>query len=167
MYVFNVCNVQHRSLEHINIYFMYFFYHNGEVRSPDRTSRFPVFMEEPHRRPPTSWPGRVPGGLLYCWGRYMLFLLRSHSLWMIHSTQEKWAREQMKPRRNHDSLWKQMGLILAQLDGLHAGAAEWLKIRNREVGRGLNMERLYVSSFFDTFILFFPATIPVLVTFWT
>uniref|UniRef100_A0A3P8X1W2 Phospholipase B-like n=1 Tax=Cynoglossus semilaevis TaxID=244447 RepID=A0A3P8X1W2_CYNSE len=47
---------------------------------------------------------------------------------------------QMKPRRNHDSLWKQMGLILAQLDGLHAGAAEWLKIRNREVGRGLNMD---------------------------
>ncbi|XP_060950424.1 phospholipase B-like 1 [Limanda limanda] len=48
------------------------------------------------------------------------------------STQDRWAREQVKLKRNRDPLWKHLGLILAQLDGLHAGAAQWAKGRHRE-----------------------------------
>ncbi|XP_061564292.1 phospholipase B-like 1 [Cololabis saira] len=46
--------------------------------------------------------------------------------------QDQWAREQVKLRRNSDPLWRHLGLILAQLDGLHAGAAQWAKSRHRE-----------------------------------
>ncbi|KAM9425887.1 phospholipase B-like 1 [Pholidichthys leucotaenia] len=48
------------------------------------------------------------------------------------SKQDQWAREQVKLKRNSDPLWKHLGLILAQLDGLHAGAAQWAKSRHRE-----------------------------------
>ncbi|KAL3967401.1 Rho GTPase-activating protein 20 [Sarotherodon galilaeus] len=48
------------------------------------------------------------------------------------SKQDQWAREQVKLRRNSDPLWQHMGLILAQLDGLHAGAALWAKSKHRE-----------------------------------
>ncbi|KAK5611050.1 hypothetical protein CRENBAI_022623 [Crenichthys baileyi] len=48
------------------------------------------------------------------------------------SKQDTWAREQVTLRRNSDSLWNHLGLILAQLDGLHAGAAEWAKSKHRE-----------------------------------
>ncbi|XP_058477316.1 phospholipase B-like 1 [Solea solea] len=48
------------------------------------------------------------------------------------SSQDQWAREQVKLRRNHDPLWKHLGLILAQLDGLHAGAAQWAKNTHTE-----------------------------------
>ncbi|XP_039991895.1 phospholipase B-like 1 [Xiphias gladius] len=46
--------------------------------------------------------------------------------------QDQWAREQVKLRRNSDPLWKHLGLILAQLDGLHAGAGQWAKSKHRE-----------------------------------
>lgn len=52
---------------------------------------------------------------------------------LIFSKQEQWSREQVKVRRNSDPLWKHLGLILAQLDGLHAGAAHWAKSNHREV----------------------------------
>ncbi|XP_044034726.1 phospholipase B-like 1 isoform X1 [Siniperca chuatsi] len=48
------------------------------------------------------------------------------------SKQDQWAREQVKLRRYSDPLWKHLGLILAQLDGLHAGAAQWAKSKHRE-----------------------------------
>uniref|UniRef100_A0A3Q2R3Z7 Phospholipase B-like n=1 Tax=Fundulus heteroclitus TaxID=8078 RepID=A0A3Q2R3Z7_FUNHE len=48
------------------------------------------------------------------------------------SLQDSWAREQVTLRRNSDPLWSHLGLILAQLDGLHAGAAEWAKSKHRE-----------------------------------
>ncbi|XP_008295003.1 phospholipase B-like 1 [Stegastes partitus] len=48
------------------------------------------------------------------------------------SKQDQWAREQVRLRRNSDPLWKHLGLILAQLDGLHAGAAQWAKSKHRE-----------------------------------
>ncbi|KAM4714944.1 phospholipase B-like 1 [Anableps anableps] len=48
------------------------------------------------------------------------------------SKQDAWAREQATLRRNSDPLWNHLGLILAQLDGLHAGAAEWAKSKHRE-----------------------------------
>ncbi|KAM9716279.1 phospholipase B-like 1 [Menidia menidia] len=46
--------------------------------------------------------------------------------------QDQWAREQVRLRKNNDPLWKYLGLILAQLDGLHAGAAQWAKNKHRE-----------------------------------
>ncbi|KAM3859749.1 phospholipase B-like 1 [Diretmus argenteus] len=48
------------------------------------------------------------------------------------SKQNYWAREQVKLRRNSDPLWRHLELILAQLDGLQAGAAHWAKRRHRE-----------------------------------
>ncbi|KAK7939974.1 hypothetical protein WMY93_003300 [Mugilogobius chulae] len=46
--------------------------------------------------------------------------------------QDLWAREQVKMRRSTDPLWQHVGLILAQLDGLQAGAAQWAKNKQRE-----------------------------------
>ncbi|KAM6950993.1 phospholipase B-like 1 [Aplochiton taeniatus] len=48
------------------------------------------------------------------------------------SKQDYWAREQVKLKSNTDPLWLHLGLILAQLDGLQAGAAHWAKSRQRE-----------------------------------
>ncbi|XP_030256661.1 phospholipase B-like 1 [Sparus aurata] len=48
------------------------------------------------------------------------------------SKQDQWARDQVKLRRYSDPLWKHLGMILAQLDGLHAGAALWAKSKHRE-----------------------------------
>ncbi|KAM9832407.1 phospholipase B-like 1 [Neosynchiropus ocellatus] len=48
------------------------------------------------------------------------------------SKQNQWARQQVKLRSDGDPLWKHLGLILAQLDGLHAGAARWAKSKHRE-----------------------------------
>ncbi|XP_028263229.1 phospholipase B-like 1 [Parambassis ranga] len=48
------------------------------------------------------------------------------------SKQDQWAREQVKVKRNSDPLWKHLGLIMAQLDGLHAGAAQWAKSKHME-----------------------------------
>lgn len=52
---------------------------------------------------------------------------------MSPSKQDQWARDQVKLRRYSDPLWKHLGMILAQLDGLHAGAALWAKSKHREV----------------------------------
>ncbi|XP_071400146.1 phospholipase B-like 1, partial [Centroberyx affinis] len=48
------------------------------------------------------------------------------------SKQDYWAREQVRLKRHSDPLWRHLGLILAQLDGLQAGAAHWAKSRHRE-----------------------------------
>ncbi|XP_033975809.1 LOW QUALITY PROTEIN: phospholipase B-like 1 [Trematomus bernacchii] len=48
------------------------------------------------------------------------------------SKQDQWSREQVRLRRHSDPLWKHLGLILAQLDGLQAGAARWAKSKHRE-----------------------------------
>ncbi|PWA21883.1 hypothetical protein CCH79_00015658 [Gambusia affinis] len=65
------------------------------------------------------------------------------------SQQDRWAREQAAQRRNSDPLWKHVGLILAQLDGLHAGAAEWAKSRHREVLPGYENLLLGHSSWYS------------------
>uniref|UniRef100_A0A8D0DI50 Phospholipase B-like n=1 Tax=Sander lucioperca TaxID=283035 RepID=A0A8D0DI50_SANLU len=46
--------------------------------------------------------------------------------------QDQWAREQVRLRRYSEPLWQHLGLILAQMDGLHAGAAQWAKSKRRE-----------------------------------
>ncbi|KAG2464006.1 phospholipase B-like 1 [Polypterus senegalus] len=46
------------------------------------------------------------------------------------SKQDTWAREQVKEKKATDPLWRHVGYVLAQLDGMQAGAAEWAK-RNR------------------------------------
>ncbi|XP_062847005.1 phospholipase B-like 1 [Trichomycterus rosablanca] len=43
------------------------------------------------------------------------------------SKQSSWSRQQVKLNGSTDALWAHTGFILAQLDGLHAGAAEWAK----------------------------------------
>ncbi|KAK5880886.1 hypothetical protein CesoFtcFv8_021748 [Champsocephalus esox] len=48
------------------------------------------------------------------------------------SQQDQWSREQVRLRRHSDPLWKHLELILAQLDGLQAGAARWAKSKHRE-----------------------------------
>uniref|UniRef100_A0A8B9K679 Phospholipase B-like n=1 Tax=Astyanax mexicanus TaxID=7994 RepID=A0A8B9K679_ASTMX len=47
------------------------------------------------------------------------------------SDQDSWAREQVRLNENNDPLWQQVGLTLAQLDGLHAGAAHWARSRHK------------------------------------
>ncbi|KAM8837572.1 phospholipase B-like 1 isoform 3-T3 [Spinachia spinachia] len=53
------------------------------------------------------------------------------------SKQDQWAREKVKQRRHGDPWWNHLGLILAQLDGLQAGAAQWAKSKNREFLNGV------------------------------
>lgn len=46
--------------------------------------------------------------------------------------QDVWSRRQVKRNRT-DPLWVHMGLILAQLDGLQAGVADWAKQQGKKV----------------------------------
>ncbi len=82
-------------------------------------------------------------------------------VWMIHSKQDQWAREQVKLRRYSDPLWKHLGLILAQLDGLQAGAAQWAKSQHREVSKYVwFLERLCESCYsIISFISSFPLSL--------
>ncbi|XP_066530460.1 phospholipase B-like 1 [Hoplias malabaricus] len=41
--------------------------------------------------------------------------------------QDAWSRQQVKLNKSSDPLWKHTGFILAQMDGLQAGAADWAK----------------------------------------
>lgn len=43
------------------------------------------------------------------------------------SKQDSWVRDQVKLKRNIDPLWAHAGFIVAQMDGLQAGAADWAK----------------------------------------
>ncbi|KAG7460046.1 hypothetical protein MATL_G00217170 [Megalops atlanticus] len=50
--------------------------------------------------------------------------------WM--SNQDLWTRDQVKRNKATDPLWRHAGFIVAQMDGLQAGAAHWAKINKRE-----------------------------------
>lgn len=41
--------------------------------------------------------------------------------------QDSWVREQVKEKKDSDPLWKHVGFIVAQMDGLQAGVAHWAK----------------------------------------
>ncbi|XP_066530798.1 phospholipase B-like 1 [Hoplias malabaricus] len=41
--------------------------------------------------------------------------------------QDTWSRQQVKLNSSSDPLWKHTGFVLAQMDGLQAGAADWAK----------------------------------------
>ncbi|KAF4106634.1 phospholipase B-like 1 isoform X1 [Onychostoma macrolepis] len=45
------------------------------------------------------------------------------------SVQDSWTRTQVKLNGKTDPLWHHVGLLVAQMDGLHAGAAYWAKSR--------------------------------------
>ncbi|KAK2864932.1 hypothetical protein Q7C36_004086 [Tachysurus vachellii] len=49
--------------------------------------------------------------------------------------QSDWSRQQVKLNKTSDPFWAHTGFILAQLDGLQAGAAEWAK---RSGGKALS-----------------------------
>ncbi|XP_059893075.1 phospholipase B-like 1 isoform X1 [Gadus macrocephalus] len=55
-----------------------------------------------------------------------------HTVESFLSKQNCWSREQVKLKGNSDILWRHMGLILAQLDGLQAGATYWSKTQQME-----------------------------------
>ncbi|KAG5832478.1 hypothetical protein ANANG_G00291590 [Anguilla anguilla] len=50
--------------------------------------------------------------------------------WM--SKQDQWTREQVKLNKAVDPLWQHAGFIVAQMDGLQAGASYWAKLNKRE-----------------------------------
>uniref|UniRef100_A0A8C9TRS7 Phospholipase B-like n=1 Tax=Scleropages formosus TaxID=113540 RepID=A0A8C9TRS7_SCLFO len=43
------------------------------------------------------------------------------------SEQDTWTRRQVELNKNSDPFWRHAGLLVAQLDGLHAGLAHWAK----------------------------------------
>ncbi|XP_054616131.1 phospholipase B-like 1 isoform X1 [Dunckerocampus dactyliophorus] len=46
--------------------------------------------------------------------------------------QDSWTREQVKNNKSSDPLWKHTGFIVAQMDGLQAGVAEWAKRQGKK-----------------------------------
>uniref|UniRef100_A0A3Q1JAU7 Phospholipase B-like n=1 Tax=Anabas testudineus TaxID=64144 RepID=A0A3Q1JAU7_ANATE len=46
--------------------------------------------------------------------------------------QDAWVRQQVKLNKTSDPLWKHAGYIVAQLDGLQAGVADWAKKQGKK-----------------------------------
>lgn len=47
--------------------------------------------------------------------------------------QDSWTREQVKLNKSSDPLWAHAGFIVAQMDGLQAGVADWAKKQGKKV----------------------------------
>lgn len=47
--------------------------------------------------------------------------------------QDSWVREQVKLNKSSDPFWKHTGFIVAQMDGLQAGVAQWAKKYGKKV----------------------------------
>lgn len=47
--------------------------------------------------------------------------------------QDSWTREQVKLNKASDPLWEHAGFVVAQMDGLQAGAAQWAKKSGKKV----------------------------------
>ncbi|XP_013868362.1 phospholipase B-like 1 [Austrofundulus limnaeus] len=48
------------------------------------------------------------------------------------ANQDSWVREQVKLNKSSDPLWKHVGFVVAQMDGLQAGVAEWAKRQGKK-----------------------------------
>lgn len=46
--------------------------------------------------------------------------------------QDSWVREQVKLKKSSDPLWKHVGFIMAQMDGLQAGVQDWAKKQGKK-----------------------------------
>ncbi|CAF90435.1 unnamed protein product, partial [Tetraodon nigroviridis] len=46
--------------------------------------------------------------------------------------QDSWTREQVKLSKSSDPLWRHVGFIIAQMDGLQAGLADWAKTKGKK-----------------------------------
>uniref|UniRef100_A0A3Q1BZE7 Phospholipase B-like n=1 Tax=Amphiprion ocellaris TaxID=80972 RepID=A0A3Q1BZE7_AMPOC len=46
--------------------------------------------------------------------------------------QDSWVRQQVKLNKTSDPLWKHVGFIVAQMDGLQAGVADWAKKQGKK-----------------------------------
>uniref|UniRef100_A0A674P7Q1 Phospholipase B-like n=1 Tax=Takifugu rubripes TaxID=31033 RepID=A0A674P7Q1_TAKRU len=60
----------------------------------------------------------------------------SKTLDLVHRflvKQDSWAREQVKLNKSSDPLWRHVGFIIAQMDGLQAGLADWAKTKGKQV----------------------------------
>lgn len=53
--------------------------------------------------------------------------------------QDSWVREQVKLNKSSDPLWQHAGFIVAQMDGLQAGARDWAKKQGKKVSRLQNI----------------------------
>lgn len=51
----------------------------------------------------------------------------------IFRNQDAWTREQVKLKKSTDPFWAHVGFIVAQMDGLQAGVADWAKIKGKKV----------------------------------
>lgn len=53
---------------------------------------------------------------------------------MFHAPrdQDSWVREQVKLKKSSDPLWKHVGFIMAQMDGLQAGVQDWAKKQGKK-----------------------------------
>lgn len=47
--------------------------------------------------------------------------------------QDSWTRQQVKLNKTSSPLWKHAGFIVAQMDGLQAGVADWAKKKGKKV----------------------------------
>ncbi|XP_017272018.1 phospholipase B-like 1 isoform X2 [Kryptolebias marmoratus] len=48
------------------------------------------------------------------------------------ANQDSWVREQVKLNKSSDHLWKHVGFVVAQMDGMQAGVAEWAKRQGKK-----------------------------------
>ncbi|XP_059388998.1 phospholipase B-like 1 isoform X3 [Carassius carassius] len=65
------------------------------------------------------------------------------------SEQDSWTRTQVKLNGKTDRLWHHVGLLVAQMDGLHAGAAYWAKSRQEQMLPGYENLLLGHSSWYS------------------
>ncbi|KAM9780476.1 phospholipase B-like 1 [Neosynchiropus ocellatus] len=71
--------------------------------------------------------------------------------------QDRWVREQVKLGRGSDPLWRHAGFIVAQLDGLQAGAADWAK---KEGKKPLSLFAVQFLSAVGDLLDLIPALVP-------
>ncbi|KAM8824206.1 phospholipase B-like 1 isoform 2-T2 [Synchiropus picturatus] len=71
--------------------------------------------------------------------------------------QDQWVRQQVKLGRESDPLWRHAGFILAQLDGLQAGAADWAK---KEGKKPLSLFAVQFLSAVGDLLDLIPALVP-------
>nr|XP_057905284.1 phospholipase B-like 1 [Doryrhamphus excisus] len=71
--------------------------------------------------------------------------------------QDSWTREQVKNNKSSDPLWKHAGFIVAQMDGLQAGVAEWAK---RQGKKPLSMFAVQFLNAVGDLLDLIPALVP-------
>uniref|UniRef100_A0A3Q3JW49 Phospholipase B-like n=1 Tax=Monopterus albus TaxID=43700 RepID=A0A3Q3JW49_MONAL len=71
--------------------------------------------------------------------------------------QDSWVREQVKLNKSSDPLWRHAGFIMAQMDGLQAGVADWAK---RQGSKPLPLFAIQFLSAVGDLLDLIPALVP-------